>query len=132
MPALSPEHKHTLSARATLPLDDTMGEVTLVLYVKVTGEDADFFCRLTDVYPDGRSINLTEGARALALMKGRRYVLTEDMTDLIHDVLRHRLSLTYEALSEGITADAILSKIIGKVAAPLKPMQSTNEAQKAA
>lgn len=45
---------------------DVVGEVTLVLYVKVTGEDADFFCRLTDVYPDGRSINLTEGA-----MRGR-------------------------------------------------------------
>ena len=78
------------------------------------------------------TINMVEGARALALMRGRRYVLTEDMTDLIHDVLRHRLSLTYEALSDGVTADAILSKIIGKVAAPLKPLQSANEEQKAA
>ena len=78
------------------------------------------------------SINLTEGARALALMRGRRYVLTQDMTDLVHDVLRHRLSLTYEALSEGVTADAILSKIIGKVAAPLTPLQSRDEEQKAA
>ena len=78
------------------------------------------------------SINMVEGARALALMRGRRYVLTEDMSDLIHDVLRHRLSLTYEALSDGVTADAILSKIIGKVAAPLKPLQSANDEQKAA
>lgn len=38
------------------------GEVTLELQVRITGEDADFFCRLTDVYPDQRSINLTEGA----------------------------------------------------------------------
>jgi MoxR-like ATPase len=75
---------------------------------------------------------MVEGARALALMRGRRYVLTEDMTDLIHDVLRHRLSLTYEALSDGVTADAILSRIIGKVAAPLKPLQSSDEEQKAA
>ena len=74
------------------------------------------------------TINLVEGARALALMRGRRYVLTEDMTDLIHDVLRHRLSLTYEALSDGVTADAILSKIIGKIAAPLKPLQSVQAA----
>ena len=78
------------------------------------------------------TINMVEGARALALMRGRRYVLTEDMTDLIHDVLRHRLSLTYEALSDGVTADAILSKITAKVAAPLKPLQSDTVEQKAA
>jgi len=78
------------------------------------------------------TINLTEAARALALMRGRRYVLTEDMTDLVHDVLRHRVSLSYEALSEGITSDSILSKIMGKVAAPAKPLQSRDEEQKAA
>jgi len=41
---------------------EVAGEVMLDLYVQATGEDADFFCRLTDVYPDGRSINLTDGA----------------------------------------------------------------------
>lgn len=41
---------------------EVAGEVELALYASVTGEDADFFCRLTDVYPDGRSINLTDGA----------------------------------------------------------------------
>ncbi|MBL8309679.1 MAG: MoxR family ATPase [Burkholderiales bacterium] len=78
------------------------------------------------------SIALTEGARALALMRGRRYVLTEDMTDLVHDVLRHRISLSYEALSDGVTSDAILSRIISKVAAPIKPLQSRDEEPKAA
>jgi MoxR-like ATPase len=78
------------------------------------------------------TINLTEAARALALMRGRRYVLGEDMKDLVHDVLRHRLVLSYEALSDGISADAILSKIMSKVSAPAKPLQSGDEEQKAA
>ena len=68
------------------------------------------------------TINLTEGARALAMMRGRSYVLPEDMTDLVPDVLRHRLVLSYEALSEGLTADAILLKIMAKIPAPAKPL----------
>ena len=44
-----------------------------------------------------------EGARALAFLRGRSYVLPEDLTDIAPDVLRHRLSLSYEALSDGIT-----------------------------
>jgi MoxR-like ATPase len=78
------------------------------------------------------TINLVEGARALALMRGRRYVLSEDMTDLVHDVLRHRLVLSYEALSENIGADDIISKIMSKVAAPVKLMRSKDEDLKAA
>lgn len=78
------------------------------------------------------TINLIEAARALALMRGRRYVLSEDVTDLAHDVLRHRLVLSYEALSDGISADTILSKIMAKVSAPAKLLRSHDEAQKAA
>jgi len=78
------------------------------------------------------SINLTEAARALALMRGRRYVLANDMMDLVHDVLRHRLVLSYEALSEGISADDILDLIKAKVAAPAKPLQSRDDELKAA
>ena len=68
------------------------------------------------------TINLTEGARALAMMRGRSYVLPEDMTDLVPDVLRHRLVLSYEALSEGLTADALLLKIMAKIPPPAKPL----------
>ena len=68
------------------------------------------------------TINLTEGARALAMLRGRSYALPEDMTDLVPDVLRHRLVLSYEALSEGLTADAVVSKIMGKIAQPAKPL----------
>lgn len=69
------------------------------------------------------TINLTEGARALAMLRGRGYVLPEDMTDLVPDVLRHRLVLSYEAMSEGLTADAVIAKIMAKIPAPAKPLE---------
>jgi hypothetical protein len=52
------------------------------------------------------TICMIEGARALAFLRGRTYVLPEDVIDLVPDVLRHRLVLSYEALSDGQTADA--------------------------
>ena len=73
------------------------------------------------------TIGLVEASRALALMRGRRYVLSEDMVDLVYDVLRHRVVLSYDAIAEGLTADQLLSKILSKIAAPSKPMQSKQE-----
>lgn len=69
------------------------------------------------------SINLTEGARALAMLRGRSYVLPEDMSDLVPDVLRHRLVLSYEALSEGLSPDILIAKIMAKIPAPAKPLE---------
>ncbi len=69
------------------------------------------------------TINLVEGARALAMLRGRSYALPEDMTDLIPDVLRHRVVLSYEALSEGLTADDLIGKIMAKVPVPAKPLE---------
>ena len=68
------------------------------------------------------TINLTEGTRALAMLRGRSYALPEDMTDLIPDVLRHRLVLSYEALSEGFSADRIVEKIMTRIPQPAKPL----------
>jgi MoxR-like ATPase len=70
------------------------------------------------------TIGLIEGARALALMRGRRYVLPEDMVDLVPDVLRHRLVLSYEALAADVTPDAIVQRILQTVPAPDKPLAS--------
>jgi MoxR-like ATPase len=70
------------------------------------------------------SINLIEGARALALLRGRTYVLPEDVKDLVPDVFRHRLVLTYEALAEGITPDSLIQRIMQRIAAPDKPLES--------
>ena len=55
------------------------------------------------------SINLILTARALAYVRGRDYVLPQDVLDMARDVIRHRLVLSFEALSDDVTADAILS-----------------------
>jgi MoxR-like ATPase len=68
------------------------------------------------------TIGLIEGAKALAMMRGRNYVLPEDMLDLVPDVLRHRLVLSYEALAEDISADEIVQRLLKKIPAPDKPL----------
>jgi len=70
------------------------------------------------------SIHLIESARALAFLRGRTYVLPEDVTDVVPDVFRHRLVLTYEALAEGITADQLIQRIMQHIAAPDKPLET--------
>ena len=69
-------------------------------------------------------IHLIEGARALASLRGRTYVLPQDVVDLVPDVFRHRLVLTYEALAEGMSADQIIQKIMQKIPAPEKPLET--------
>jgi MoxR-like ATPase len=65
------------------------------------------------------SINLVLAGRALAFMRGRDYTLPQDLTDLVLDVFRHRLVLSYEALAEDITADAVLNWVLGALPAPV-------------
>ncbi|HET9643686.1 MAG TPA: ATPase, partial [Burkholderiaceae bacterium] len=77
-------------------------------------------------------ICLVEAARALALLRGRSYVLVPDMTDLVGDVFRHRLMLSYEALAEGLTADDLLQRIQQAVPVPDQPLQTHAEASSAA
>ena len=64
------------------------------------------------------SISLVLAARALAFIRGREYVVPEDLADLALDVLRHRLVLSYEALSDEVTADDILAKILANLRVP--------------
>ena len=70
------------------------------------------------------SIHLIEGARALAYLRGRTYVLSEDVTDLVLDVFRHRLVLTYEALADGMTPDHLIRRIMEHIPAPEKLLES--------
>jgi MoxR-like ATPase len=70
------------------------------------------------------TIHMIEGARALAFLRGRSYVLPEDVTDLVPDVLRHRLVLSYEALADGMSADALVQRILNKVPVPARPLES--------
>jgi MoxR-like ATPase len=57
------------------------------------------------------------------MLRGRSYALPEDMSDLVPDVLRHRLVLSYEALSEGLDSDAVLAKITARITPPAKPLE---------
>ena len=70
------------------------------------------------------TIHLIEGARALAFLRGRSYALPEDVSDLAPDVLRHRLSLSYEALSDSLSADALIQRIMQHVRRPEKPLDT--------
>ena len=64
------------------------------------------------------SINLALAARAFAFIKRRGYVIPEDVRAVAHDVLRHRIGLTYEAEANNVTAEEIVSKILNKVEVP--------------
>jgi len=64
------------------------------------------------------SINLALAARAFAFIKRRGYVIPEDVRSVAHDVLRHRIGLTYEAEANNVTSEEIISKIVNKVEVP--------------
>src|SRR5512142_2554890 len=68
------------------------------------------------------SINLVLTARALAYMRGRDYVLAQDIQDVALDVLRHRIVLSYEALSDEITTDSLIRKVLERIPVPVAPM----------
>jgi MoxR-like ATPase len=64
------------------------------------------------------SINMALASRAYAFLRGRGYVIPEDVRAVCHDVMRHRLGLSYEAEANNITADEIISNILDKIAVP--------------
>jgi MoxR-like ATPase len=64
------------------------------------------------------SIALVAGGRSLAFLRGRHYVLPRDLEEIALDVLRHRIVLSYEALADDVTADAVIARVLGAVAAP--------------
>jgi MoxR-like ATPase len=63
-------------------------------------------------------IGLVQSARVLALLRGRGHVVAEDIRDLAADVLRHRIVLSYDALSEGVSADDVLEQVLAAVKPP--------------
>ena len=64
------------------------------------------------------SINLAKASRAYAFIKHRGYVVPEDVRAVAHDVMRHRIGLSYEAEASNVTSEDIVSKIINKVEVP--------------
>jgi MoxR-like ATPase len=68
------------------------------------------------------SINLILTARALAFVRGRNYVFPQDVLDMAFDVMRHRLVLSYEALSDNVSSDDLLKKILDRIPIPVVPL----------
>lgn len=70
------------------------------------------------------TLGLVAASRALAVLRGRSYVVPQDVFDVARDVLRHRLMLSYEALAQGLTADSILHRVLAVVpAAAISPVE---------
>jgi MoxR-like ATPase len=64
------------------------------------------------------SINLALGAKAMAFIKRRGYVIPEDVRAICYDVMRHRIAVTYEAEAEEITSESVISQILNKIEVP--------------
>ncbi|QNP49804.1 AAA family ATPase [Diaphorobacter aerolatus] len=73
------------------------------------------------------TIALAEGAQALALMRGRSYVLLEDIKELAHDVLRHRITLSYEAMADAQQVDSLIDQIMVRLPAPARSADITGK-----
>jgi MoxR-like ATPase len=122
-----------LSTKQLVELQSTVDQVYVdpvlmeyaVQLVTATRKPSDFGLKELDKYitygaSPRASINLILTGRALAFVRGRNYVLPEDVQDMVLDVIRHRMVLSYEALSENVTSDMILRKVMGRVPAPTK------------
>jgi len=103
-------------------IDDKVKDYVLAL-VRATRDPAS--AGLKDLAPlieygasPRASIFLATGARALAFLEGRGYVTPQDVKDIAHDVLRHRIILTYEAEAEEVSEDAVIDRVLGEVPVP--------------
>ena len=76
------------------------------------------------------SINLIRAARALAFVRGRMYTLPQEVIDMVLDVLRHRLVLTYEALSDNVSPDDLINRILSRVPVPAVPLHERTNLQR--
>ena len=126
-----PEVKPVTTAEEILRARGVVGEVYIDEKIEQYIADIVFATRYPDRYglPEVKdmitfggspraSINLAKAARAYAFIKRRGYVVPEDVRAVAHDVLRHRIGLSYEAEASNITSEEIVSKVINKVEVP--------------
>ncbi|MDQ3284096.1 MAG: MoxR family ATPase, partial [Acidobacteriota bacterium] len=110
------------SMAASVHTDERIGRY-IVQLVTATRRPADFRLGgiahfLTFGASPRATLALAHVAKAHAFIEGREYVVPEDVKAIAHDVLRHRLVLSYEAAAEQMTADRIIDQILGAVAVP--------------
>ncbi|HXS82702.1 MAG TPA: MoxR family ATPase [Methylomirabilota bacterium] len=126
LPELKPQatHDQVMEARSALAgvyVDDKIQEYVLDL-VNSTRRPKDFGLALENLIDFGASpratLFLVRGAQGMALLEGRPYVLPEDVKKIAHDVLRHRIHVTYEAEAEGIDGEEVTRRILEQVRVP--------------
>jgi len=123
-----PKVKPVASADEILKAREVVKEITYTDKIEQYIADIIFASRYPDRYglkelqgmiafgcSPRASINLVKAARAYAFIKGKAFVTPADVKAVAHDVLRHRIGLTYEAEAANMTSDEIVSKIINKV-----------------
>ena len=120
---ISPEHIMRARKLVHEVYVDEKIEKYILDIVFATRSPKDFgLDELTDLISYGGSpratINLALGARAMAFIRRRGYVIPEDVRSICHDVLRHRIAVTYEAEAEDITSETIITKILHRVEVP--------------
>lgn len=94
--------------------DEKVGDYILDIVFKSREPNAMIQCGASP----RATLALNLAARGNALLRGRAYATPQDVKEVVHDVLRHRILLTYEAEAEGLTADKIIDKILGEVPVP--------------
>ncbi|HEX5720121.1 MAG TPA: AAA family ATPase [Thermoanaerobaculia bacterium] len=119
------DREHLLSLRAVVDqvyLDAKMKGYILDLVMATRDPRAAGLRELVDLIAFGASpratLFLARAAKAMALVRGRGYVIPEDVKELAADVLRHRIILTYEAEAEEVTSDAVVGKLLDRIRVP--------------
>jgi MoxR-like ATPase len=132
---LEPEQLTTLQAAADdVFVHDALVDYAVRLVLATREPGAHGLGDLTPWIAHGASpratLGLVAAGRALALMRGRHYAIPQDIYDVSRDVLRHRVLLSYEALADGITAEAVTERVVTTVGAPrITPVQDTPVAE---
>jgi len=120
---LSAEQLSALQREASLVyVDGAVQEYAVNLVLATRHPDQYGLAELAPLIDYGASprasLGLVAGARAIALLRGRRYAVPQDVFDVAPEVLRHRLVLSFEALAQSLVADQILARLLATVPAP--------------
>jgi MoxR-like ATPase len=110
------------SAADAVFVHDAVVDYAVRLVLATREPHAHGLADLTPLIAHGASpratLGLVAASRALALLRGRRYALPQDVYDVSRDVLRHRVLLSYEALADGVDADGVVERVVRTVGAP--------------
>lgn len=121
-PAATPEQiAYSRQLVNTVYIDPAIRQY-IVQIINATRDPVKYDAPLKNLIRAGASprgtINLALSARARAFMNGRAFVIPQDVKDMVHDVLRHRILVTYEAEAENVNTDTIITRLLAKIPVP--------------